>query len=69
MPIGFIVGLPFGTFIKKPLGYVVLYSIASGVIFIAMVYVFFVVKDSRKEKKQKDKEPKSEIALGCNKGK
>jgi len=67
MPIGFIVGLPFGTFIKKTLGYVVLYSIASGVIFIAMVYVFFVVKDSRKEKKQEDKEPKSEIALGCNK--
>ena len=57
MPIGFIVGLPFGTFIKNNFGLVVLFSIAAGITFIAMVYVFFVVKDSRKnfdEKKMQD---------------
>ena len=66
MPIGFIVGLPFGTFIKNNLGYAALYSIAAAIILLAMVYVFFVVKDSRKAKKQEDHN--SQIVLGCNKG-
>ena len=72
MPIGFIVGLPFGTFIKNNLGLVVLYSIAAGITLIAMVYVFLVVKDSRKnfdeEKKLEVKNTKSDVVLGCNKG-
>ena len=72
MPIGIIVGLPFGTLIKNNLGLVVLYSIAAGITIIAMVYVFFVVKDSRKnfdeEKKLEVKNTKSDVVLGCNKG-
>ena len=72
MPIGFIVGLPFGTFIKNNLGLVVLYSIAAGITLVAMLYVFFVVKDSRKnfdkEKKQEVKDTKPDVVLGCNKG-
>ena len=72
MPIGFIVGLPFGTFVKNNYGLVCLYSIAAGIVFIAMVYVFFVVNDSRKnfdeEKKQEVKNTKSDVVLGCNKG-
>ena len=72
MPIGIIVGLPFGTLIKNNLGLVVLYSIAAGITIIAMVYVFFVVKDRRKnfdeEKKQEVKNTKSDVVLGCNIG-
>jgi predicted MFS family arabinose efflux permease len=72
MLIGFIVGLPFGTLIKNNHGLVVLYSIAAGITLIAMVNVFFVVKDSRKnfdeEKKQEVKDMKSGVVLGCNKG-
>ena len=72
MPIGFIVGLPCGTFIKNSFGLVVLFSIAAGITFIAMVYVVFVVKDSRKnfdeKKMQGVKNTKSDVELGCNKG-
>ena len=72
MPVGFIVGLPFGTFIKNNYGLVSLYSVAAGIIFIAMVYVFFVVKDSRagfdEAKMQEVHNTKSNVVLRCNKG-
>ena len=72
MPIGFIVGLPLGIYIKDNFGLVPLYSVASGCVLISIIYVFFIVKDSRKlenkESKEKNREEHTDIVLACNKG-
>eukprot|EP00092_Neocalanus_flemingeri_P036288 GFUD01039510.1.p1 GENE.GFUD01039510.1~~GFUD01039510.1.p1 ORF type:complete len:539 (-),score=81.11 GFUD01039510.1:778-2394(-) len=71
MPIGFITGLPFGTYIKNNFGFVPLFSVAAGIIILAILYVFFFVKDSRKDfdetKMQEVENTKSNVVLGCNK--
>jgi len=71
LPIGFTVGLLFGTYIKNNFGLVTLYSVAAGIIFLAMVYMYFLVKDSRKTfdaaKMKEARNTKSNIVLGCNK--
>ena len=68
MPVGYIVGLPLGTFIKNSLGYVVLYSISTTVVFLAMVYVVFVVRDNRKQMVAEGTNTEKPPVLGCNKG-
>ena len=68
MPVGYIVGLPLGTFIKNSLGYVVLYSISTTVVFFAMVYVGCVVTDNRKQKVAEGTNTEKPPVLGCNKG-
>jgi len=67
MPVGYIVGLPLGTFIKNSLGYVVLYSISTTVVFLAMVYVVFVVRDNRKQMVAEGTNTEKPPVLGCNK--
>ena len=73
MPIGMILGLPVGTYIKNNCGLVPLYSVAAGVVFLAMVYVFFFVKDSREDfdqaKLKQVQNTKYEVVLRCDKGK
>ena len=77
MPIGFVIGLPLGTFIKKTYGYVTLYSMAACVILSCILYVVFVVKEEKKKVKQpedqteeddelKIKLDKSKTSVTCN---
>ena len=46
MPIGFLIGLPLGTFIRNNYGFVALFFTAALVILSAILYVFFVLKES-----------------------
>ena len=50
--IGFLIGVPLGTFIKNQHGYIAVFSVAAGVIFFCILYVIFIVKEKEKEKPQ-----------------
>ena len=54
MPMGFMLGLPLGTFLKQQYGSTVLYLTGVLTVSLAMVYVALVVKDSRKTGVRKD---------------
>ena len=54
MPMGFLVGLPLGTFLKNTYGPTVLYLTGVITISLTMLYIFFVVKDSRKVREAKE---------------
>ena len=49
LPAGLVVGLPVGSYVRNTYGLVPLYSLATGVTLLAMVYVLWVVKESRGE--------------------
>ena len=68
LPAGLVVGLPVGSYVRNTYGLVPLYSLATGVTLLAMVYVLWVVKESRGEGAgiQEDQDIKS--GLACNKG-
>ena len=63
MPIGFVIGLPLGTFIKKTYGYVTLYSMAACVILSCILYVVFVVKEEKKKVKQPEDQTEEDDEL------
>ena len=47
LPAGLVLGLPVGSYVRNTYGLVPLYSLATGVTLLAMVYVLLVVKESR----------------------
>ena len=49
MSIGYMMGLPIGTFIKNNYGFVALFSTASMIILTAILYVIFVLKETVKK--------------------
>ena len=53
MPMGFMLGLPLGTFLKAQHGSTVLYLTGVLTVSLAMVYVALVVKDSRGARQDK----------------
>ena len=58
--IGYLIGVPLGTYIKKQLGYIAVFSTAAAVIFSCILYVIFMVKekkntDSSDEEKEEDR--------------
>ena len=44
--VGFLIGLPIGTYIKKEFGYVPLFSLTLVLVIGAMIYVAVFIKDS-----------------------
>ena len=55
MPMGFMLGLPLGTFLKQRYGSTVLYLTGVLTVSLAMGYVALVVKDSRRTGVKEDK--------------
>ena len=71
--VGYLVGLPIGTYIKKEFGYVPLFSLTLGLVICAMIYVAVFIKDSYhlisdERKKVFDAERESN-QLKCDRGK
>lgn len=62
MPIGFMVGTPVGVWIRNHYGLVTLYTVATAVSLSAIIYVLFVVRESRS--RQKDG---TQDTIHCNK--
>ena len=62
MPIGFMVGTPVGVWIRNHYGLVTLYTVATTVSLAAIIYVLFVVRESRS--RQKDG---TQDTIHCNK--
>ena len=70
--VGYLVGLPIGTQIKKQFGYVPLFSLTLGLVISAMLYAAFFLKDSYQlindeQKKVFDAE-RAEKKLKCDRG-
>ena len=72
LPAGLVLGLPVGSYVRNTYGLVPLYSLATGVTLLAMVYVLWVVKESRiggeEGRIQEGQDTKPGNALACNKG-
>ena len=71
--VGYLIGLPIGTYIKKEFGYVPLFSITLGLVICAMIYAAVFLKDSYQlisveQKKVFDAE-REENQLKCDRGK
>ena len=43
--IGYLIGVPLGTYIKNQHGYIAVFSVAAGVLFSCILYVIFIVKE------------------------
>ena len=66
--IGFLIGVPLGTYIKNQHGYIAVFSVAAGVLFSCILYVIFVVKE--KEKPQAgEPEESAELKIKLDKSK
>ena len=46
--IGYLIGVPLGTYIKKQFGYIAVFTTAAAVIFSCILYVIFMVKEKKK---------------------
>ena len=72
LPAWLVLGLPVGSYVRNTYGLVPLYSLATGVTFLAMVYVLWVVKESRSKGEetriQGGQDSKSGFVLACNTG-
>jgi len=72
MPMGFLVGFPLGTFLNNTYGPTVLYLTGVVIISIAMLYIFFVVKDHKALREAKKEAADASLVLGkfpgCNLG-
>ena len=53
--VGYLIGFPTGTFIKKQFGYVPLFSLTLGLSIFAMIYVAVFIKDSYQLSTEEDK--------------
>ena len=69
MPIGFLIGLPLGTFIRNNHGFVALFATAALIILTAILYVFFVLKESVQKQPRTEKTNNVAPTIQPNKGK
>ena len=68
MPIGFLIGLPLGTFIRNNYGFVALFFTAALVILSAILYVFFVLKESVQKEPMTEKTNNVTATIKLDKG-
>ena len=72
LAVGYLIGLPLGTHLKKYFGYIVLFSVTLVLILVAMIYAAIFIKDSyhlvTDEKKKAFDEDREENQLNCDKG-
>ena len=71
--IGYLIGLPLGTHLKKLFGYNVLFSVSLGLAILAMIYAAIFIEDSyhlvTDEKKKAFNDDRESNVLKCDKGK
>ena len=71
--VGYLIGLPIGTYIKKEFGYVPLFSLTLGLVICAMIYAAVFLKDSyhliTDEQKKVFDVARDENKLKCDRGK
>ena len=71
--LGYLIGLPIGTHLKKHFGYSALFSVTLGLAACALVYAFLFIKDSyhfvKDEKKTVFDDEREANAIKCDKGK
>ena len=67
IPIGFLTGLPLGTFLKNKFGYVLVFCVGCLAILLCILYVVFVLKEEKgPSASEKDKD--GELTVKLNKG-
>ena len=69
MPIGFLIGLPLGVYIKNNCGYITVFSIASCVIFTCILYVIFMVKEKKRIVEKSEESEDDELKIKLDKSK
>ena len=65
MPIGFLIGLPLGVYIKNNYGYITVFSIAACIMLTCILYVIFVLKEKKKivDKSEESEDDELKITL------
>ena len=65
MPIGFLIGLPLGVYIKNNYGYITVFSVAACVMLTCILYVIFMVKEKKKivDKSEESEDDELKITL------
>ena len=69
MPIGFLMGLPLGVYIKNNYGYITVFSIASCVMTTCILYVIFMVKEKKKIVNKSEESEDDELRITLDKSK
>ena len=69
MPIGFLIGLPLGVYIKNNCGYITVFSIAACVIFTCILYVIFMVKEKKRIVEKSEESEDDELKIRLDKSK
>ena len=70
IPIGFLTGLPLGTFIKSQYGYVTVFCVGCGAVSLCILYVLFLVKEDRQRGSTDEKQDTDgDLTVKLNKGK
>ena len=69
MPIGFLMGLPLGVYIKNNYGYITVFSIASCVMTTCILYVIFMVKEKKKIVDKSEESEDDELRITLDKSK
>ena len=69
MPIGFLIGLPLGVYIKNNYGYIKVFSIASCVMIACILYVIFVVKEKKRTVDKSEESEDDELKIRLDKSK
>ena len=67
IPIGFLTGLPLGTFLKNKFGYVLVFCVGCLAVLLCILYVVFVLKEEQ-EKSPSGKDKEGELTVKLNKG-
>ena len=66
--LGFLIGVPLGTYIKSHHGYIAVFSTAAAVIFICILYVILIVKEKEKPQPGEGDDP-AELKIKLDKSK
>ena len=69
MPIGFIIGIPLGVYIKNNSGYITVFSIASCVMLSCILYVIFLVKEKKRIVEKSEEAEDDELKIKLDKSK
>ena len=69
MPIGFLIGMPLGVYIKNKCGYITVFAIASCVMVTCILYVIFMVKEKKKVVDKSEEPEDDELKIKLDKSK
>ena len=67
IPIGFLTGLPLGTFLKNQFGYVLVFCVGCLAVLACILYVVFVLKEEQGPPSSKE-DRQGELTVKLNKG-